>query len=268
MLTEPLAKRLRDPDSDIRSSALKRLLAVGQGNPLGLTITTVQEMAERVKDKKPDIRRAALSGLAKMYYQQLSARLPPLSSLLAEDQYKDLSKLVRPEVMDRFGTVPSLIIKSWGYPELTNKHLVLQLLQEFVLPKALKPVQSTQKISGGTSQEEEDSGTNPTVSSLSDDAHEVCEVRTTALLIMYGLLDEEDRAALGAILGFKSKIRGELKKFLDIRALLLASEQGKNGQSSTGVHTVNLRQCVGRLVQIVPTADKKTTCFDKLHAVK
>lgn len=239
---------------------------MGQSNPLSLSVTTLQEIGERVKDKKPDIRRAALSGLAKMYYQQLSSRLPPLSSLLAEEQQqsKDLSKLIRPEVMDRFGSVPSLIVKSWGYPELGNKHHILQLLQEYVLPKTLKPVSQQQRASGGTS--EEDQETNPTVSSLSDDPHEVCDVRSTALLILYGLLEEEDRTALGAILGFKNKVRGELKKFLDVRVLLLAAEQSKS--SSSAVHAVNLRQSVGRLLQLVPTGDKKTTCFDKLHAVK
>lgn len=80
-VAECLAKRLRDPVEDVRLQALSSLIEVALKHPAEFSAATFQEMGERVKDRRVEIKHAALRGLAKMYAQHVSCYLPPLGEV-------------------------------------------------------------------------------------------------------------------------------------------------------------------------------------------
>ena len=62
--------------------------------------------------------------------------LPELNEL--KDRRKRLQEpgVVGAGVLERLRCVPGLILNCWSYPETSTKHLVLNLLQEYLLPKS------------------------------------------------------------------------------------------------------------------------------------
>ena len=79
--TEQLAKRLRDADVDVRLGALSRLIDLGIESPDVVSGSTFEEIGQRVKDKKLEVRRVALTGMARLYYRHISSTLPSIDSL-------------------------------------------------------------------------------------------------------------------------------------------------------------------------------------------
>jgi hypothetical protein len=77
-----MVKRLRDPDYKVRLLCLNKLIEIATENLLSLKPDTIQEMGQRVKDKKPDIVSIAILGLSKIYSKYLS------SQLLGLDEYE------------------------------------------------------------------------------------------------------------------------------------------------------------------------------------
>ncbi len=254
-----MAKRLRDPDADVRMAALHRLLAVGAAGPLALSALTVAEIGERAKDKKADIRRAALVGLSKLYCAFVSSALPPLSSLgdlrsgsKASRAVGDVTSLVDREVLERFEGVPSAVIKSWGYPDVASRHLVVQLLQEQLLPLNGRNKQRASTSSSQQTSQEDSQSSSESQESL------VCECRATALLLLHSLLVDEDRAMLGAILAFKARVRSALHSLLAARAATKNADQ----------LSLASRKHTSALLQLLPAQEKKAPLFDKLLAAK
>ena len=109
---------------------------------------TVREMAERMKDKRLQIRKVAMIGLAKVYWKHVALWLDPID--LPADSKKDKTKKkgskgvtegdgvyefgsgVPQEVWHRLKFIPGFILSCWGYPDPEERHLVLQLFQEQV----------------------------------------------------------------------------------------------------------------------------------------
>lgn len=268
-ILDPLVKRLRDADADIRHAALTRLFEIMvQGGSHVVSFATLEEVGERVKDKRADIRRTALVGLAKMYSVHVASALPPLVPARGGAGPGDVTKLVDPDVLERLGFVPSLVVKSWGYPDLSSKHLVVTLLQECLLPvnKAAANASSTSDDSQGTSQEDSQQ------SSVSGQK-QGSGCRATALLLLFSLLLPEDRVALSTILSYKSRVRGALKSLLDARIAAKAENSAAGSSSApmtddSGRVGAAVKKFVGHLSQLVPVTDKKVPVYDKLLLVK
>ena len=260
---EQLSKKLRDPDVDVRMGALSRLIELATENPSAVTAETFREMGERVKDKKPEVRKLALVGLARLYHRHVSSTLPPLDYLYAAPaagkarggsssssssvsqsqgspaglaagghdgdddsassaQHGVFASVVRKELLDKLGTVPHIVINSWGYPDM--KPTVLTLLQENLLPKtiasrvvddedATEPLASqsqeqsqSQSQKGGKGGRASHGGRKGKGGKDHDD---VDATRVTALLLLFTLLDPPDRSFLGTILSHKAKVRSE-----------------------------------------------------------
>jgi hypothetical protein len=148
-------KRLRDEVVDVRLSALTRLIEVGTENPDNLTVATFKEIGKRVSDRKLEVRKLAVVGLARMYSKHVSSLLPPLSSYCSKlnsksnkekdrerDRERDQSATpslsmfensLKKDILERLGFVPGFVVNTWGYVEM--RPLIMQLLQENVLPK-------------------------------------------------------------------------------------------------------------------------------------
>ncbi|RYH20114.1 hypothetical protein EON65_24590, partial [archaeon] len=131
----------------MRLKALTLLLTYAHTHLSTLHLDTLKGMCDRVVDKKSHIRKAALGGLAKLYHQYITSHILPISPIQGAEHatkkhahthtpirtISDLTHSIAPEVLERVGGVPSLLIKSWGYPDIHTKHLVVALLQEMVL---------------------------------------------------------------------------------------------------------------------------------------
>lgn len=152
----------------VRYTALSRLLEILSDDPTLLQISTLKEIAERVKDKKQEVRKIAQIGLSKVYSRHISHNVMvgdgfnemvddieydldsedhldkclksyPLYEIDDPKERKDFtvseSLNINPEIWKRLEFVPGYILSCWGYPDPIDKHLVLQLFQEHILPK-------------------------------------------------------------------------------------------------------------------------------------
>lgn len=205
----------------MRTQALTKLLEMASDDITVLRVETLIEIGHRVKDKKPDIVTQALVGISKLYAKYLSSQLPGIDTLHPEsatssevetlakrndkDKKKnaavlafDIRKVVRPEIFERCQFIPSLVINCWGYPDTPTRHMVTQVLQELILPKAIRTSKAgTDSQIGSQSQNQStETGQLATIDS----------VRATALLLLYDILSDADRNSLGAILGAKTKV--------------------------------------------------------------
>lgn len=249
---ERMTERLRDAEFEVREGALKKLIEAGLDDPMSLSVATFAEMVERVKDKKETVHKTAIVGLAKIYGKFVACCLPDLS-VLADNKETPLSA-VRQEILDRLRTIPSTVCKYWGYPDLKNRHLVIHLLQEYLLPRLKGGKQSSNSPRSGSSQSQQVG-----VEQDGDDA-DIDTSRASALLLMFSLLEESERDIFGTILGFKHKVRGELQTFLEARKTATAGRATMQGDDM-------LKGSMMRLYKIVPI-DKKVQPLEKLHQMK
>ncbi len=245
----PLRERLRDPDAEVRLGALQRMVELAQEDPLKLAVASFQEMGARVKDRRPEIRRAALMGMAQIYAKHLACALPPLSELT--DAGEDLLVSQRGGLVERLQQVPALVLNCWSFPEPAMKQQVLTLLQEYLLPRSNKGDVST---SQSASQ-----------SANMQDA-EMDSRRASALYFMFAQLNEAERSLLGSLLQHKASVRKELQAFLTARDAVYVST--KAAASTTSAEAVALKNCVLRLMLALPTADKKAVVLERLSAMK
>jgi hypothetical protein len=146
---------------------LSRLLEIFSDDPTQLQIPTIKEIAERVKDKKQEVRKIAQIGLSKVYGRHISQQIllgDGLGQIFEEDYdvrseahlehclgscprhadddpkerkvfFISESLGIQTEIWSRLEFVPGYLLNCWGYPDPLDKHLVLQLFQEHILPK-------------------------------------------------------------------------------------------------------------------------------------
>ena len=253
---ERMTERLRDAEFEVREGALKKLIEAGLDDPMSLSIATFSEMVERVKDKKETVHKTAIVGLAKIYGKFVASCLPDLS-VLAENKETPEST-VRQEIMDRLRTIPSTVCKYWGYPDLKNRHLVIHLLQEYLLPR-----KKGSSKEGSASASAALSASSQSQGGVDEDA-DIDASRASALLLMFSLLEDSERDIFGTILGFKGKVRGELQAFLEARK---TATSASSGSRATMQSDEMLKGSMMRLYKIVPI-DKKVQPLEKLHQMK
>lgn len=267
-----LTNRLKDAEAEVRQNTLQHLLEIAMEDPTRLSVAAVEEMGGRVKDRKLEIRKGAMIGLSKMFSRHITAVLPELSSL--KDWRKQLHEpgVVAPGVLDRLRCVPGLVVSCWSYPETSLKHLVLTLLQEYLLPKSDKASGSAEATDD--SEESAPAATSAPkskgVSSKSkgtvgkkgakEDTVDVDSRRCFALLVLLDILSEEEKKMLSTILGYKHKVRRELSNFLAARE-----------QTSSFQQDHRLKDCMSRLLRELPVGDKRekgSQLLERLHIMK
>ena len=258
-------------------------------------------MGDRIKDKKPEVRKMAVVGLARIYHRHISSTLPPLDYLYAsatkghshsqdseqssDDErmqvvapalghavddgsesstsYDMFSSVLRKDLLDKLGLVPHLVVGAFGYTELRQQ--VIVLIQENLLPKTIASRvsdedDSERQMSQEASQKSSKGG-RASQGGKEKNKEDLDGPRATALILLYTLLQTGDHAKLGTILGEKSKVRSDLQAFLEARQVATAP-------GAKPSDFVNLKSAQLRLVQTLPTSDKKTTVLEKLHAMK
>jgi hypothetical protein len=300
----PLVQRLRDPDERIRSAALTRLIDLACADPASLARETYTDMCDRVKDRRPDVRRLAMVGLARIYNRNVSGALPPLDVQAEGSSATSLAALrehIDSDVLDRLNTIPGVILQCWGYPDIPSKHLVVHLVQEVLLPKSVvsegavedstTTSSSSPSATGASAAESQGAQVKPKKVSAAV-ALDSDRRRAAALLLMFDTLSPADRNALASVLNFKSRVRAELQAFLKARATPIkssrssdtasrsshsssSSDVGAEEVATEGVkalsaeeHAKVLRKCMLRLAQLVPAVDKKASHFEAICAKK
>ena len=270
-----------------------------------MSVVAIQ-MGDRIKDRKPEVRKMAVVGLARIYHRHVSSTLPPLdyfyasaaakghrnsqdseqssddermqvaapglghaandSSESSSPSYDMFSSVLRKDLLDKLALVPHLVVGAFGYPELRQQ--VIVLIQENLLPKTVASRvsdedDSERQMSQEASQKSKGGRASSSQGGKDKDKNkeDLDGPRATALILLYTLLQTGDHAKLGTILGEKSKVRADLQAFLEARQVATAS-----GAKSSDF--VNLKSAQLRLVQTLPTSDKKTTVLEKLHAMK
>jgi len=267
LVSDCMCKRLRDGESAVRFASLGRLLDIAYEYPTYLSVETFRDMLERVKDKKPNVRKVALIGLSKVFFKHISVRALSFHNLgegdagsvpveyvygeEGEERAREVADSlgISADIWTRLSIVPGYIINAWGYPDPENKHLVTQLIQEQILPKP--PKNLSKEASGGQSEASKNitsSSSSLSVISETDSGKEVLEwesKRATLLLRIFGTLDSTQRQCLGAIMAFKSKIRVELEQFTNKWTSILS------GQSKTNV-ALQMHRAGFRLLENFP----------------
>ena len=248
----PLRERLRDPDAEVRLGALQRMVELAQEDPLKLAVPSFLEMGARIKDRRPEVRKAALLGMAQVYAKHVASALPPLGELT--DSGDDLLASQRGGLVDRLQQVPALVLSCWSLPEPAMKQQVLTLLQEHLLPRAPKLVAAA---SASQSQSQ-------AAQSVQD--AEMDGRRAAALYFMFAHLGEPERGLLSGLLQYKASVRKELQAFLQARDVVYGN--ARSVPVSSSADAAALKNAMLRLALALPTADKKTAGLERLGAMK
>jgi sister-chromatid-cohesion protein PDS5 len=136
MTEECMTKRLRDSEWEIRQAALSNLCDVAMESAAYLDEETYRELAERMKDRRPSIRRSAMALLARVYGRHVAGSLPSIEDFVDNDALMAKGTFgVSSDTWRSLRIVPGYLIACWGYPEFTDRQLVIQLVQEYLLPK-------------------------------------------------------------------------------------------------------------------------------------
>lgn len=244
---EGVMKRLRDVESDVRLRALTRLVEVATEDPRKLSSETFLEMIERAKDKKSEIRLGALNGMCRLYCKHISSLLPPISQDFSP------SSIVPKDIWGRLGTVPSTLLNSWGYPDVSSKHLILQLLQEQIIPKTSNSTDLSPDSSDAGQPDKRNSDLSSSIINSDNDSQ-----RASALLLLFSSLEDSERHALGGILHMKMKVRADLSAYFNERS------QGNSEEVQSRVR----RSLFKLSTTLPPISDKKSAILDKLLSVK
>lgn len=216
-----------------------------------------------------------------------------------------LLEQVDSDVVQRLKAIPGVILQCWGYPEIASKHLVVYLLQEVLLPKTTasdSPAEdstttsssspsATAASNGGAEAPEATHASKPKKLSAAATV-ESDQRRASALLVIFESLNDAERNALAAVLGFKTRVRNELQAYLKARATPIkagrvsdtasrssraSSSSDAGGEEASGEgsralsaeeHAQLLRKCSLRILQTLPAADKKTNYFEMINGKK
>ncbi len=240
---EPLMQRLRDHEWDIRHNSLMRLLEVIHEDPLAVSAKTLREMGERVKDRKADIRKAAMVGLCKLYSRNIAEVLPSLEDEVAtQTENGDIGKCFNSALWKRISFIPAMLINCWGYPDIPTRHIVLQLLQEYIIPKK----------AGKADPNADDARASP---------------RAAALLLCFSSLSSEERQQFANIISFKRQARDALSQLLDARVKALKKRDVALSMNA------DIRRVSHKLNQLLPWtpytgASRKASLIENLLEVK
>ena len=233
-------QRLRDAESQVRLRTLTRLVEIALEDPRKISPSSFEEMIQRVKDKKTEVRSSALTGLCRVYSKYVAMNLPSLQDASGVAGIFEEGGVIGRDIWERIQGVPSALVGSFGYPDMETRHNVLQLLQEQVLPKA--PVEQ-----GGGSESQDNDGQ-----------------RVTALLALFNNLDEQSRTNLAAIFFHKLRVRKDLVSYLSER-----SGASKAAAAADEAAQSRVRRSLYKLSETLPpNSDKKTALLDKLLSTK
>jgi sister-chromatid-cohesion protein PDS5 len=233
-LWEAIGLRLSDPEWEVRRKAVHELCDLAVHSIDAVSANLMKLVGDRLKDRKPQIRKDAATGLAQIYAKHMSKTWVREGE--PEGGGSDQQKCIEIEWPDsdaasaeslaaKLSWIPEHVIKCYAYPELEMRSRVLQLLDDVLLPKL-----------GSTA------------------------VRAAGLLFIWQGLDEPAKAGLNRILKDRQTRQKAVQRYLSVRKLQQASRNDESLRQQ-------LDQSFADILNLVPVSDRKANPLQRLHSI-
>lgn len=197
-----LGSALRDADEKVRVAAVDAVGTFGLSHivhRLGLyggvssPDSVLSILAERVKDRKTQVREHAMKTLARMW-------------AVAAGEIEQNNEQVAPLLKD----APSKILDAYYTNDLDIHVLIDRVLFEMLLPLNYPPIKSKLSRSGSGQSQKKDSQ-----NSEADNEIDVDKIRTRRVLTLLSGLDEKAKKVFFAMQGRQMSVRGVMKIYLE-----------------------------------------------------
>ncbi|GMF20311.1 unnamed protein product [Phytophthora lilii] len=177
LLEKEFILRLSDPEWEVRQIAVHELCDFAANRLDLISEECLRAVGERMKDKQVILRKETMTGLSQVFSTHIS-------SYWEEDEEEDrplsLShRNIPADHLKKLGWIPDYVLKCYAYPQQELKLRVIQLLDDFLLPKNFSE-----------------------------------RTRANGLLFIYHSLDVTSKEAFRRILNERAKCQTACKKFV------------------------------------------------------
>ncbi|KAJ8578448.1 hypothetical protein ON010_g761 [Phytophthora cinnamomi] len=135
LLEKELILRLSDPEWEVRQCVVHELCDLAANHLDLISEESLRAVGERMKDKKVILRKETMTGLSQVFSTHIS-----LFWEEEEDVDRPLSlnnRNIPASHIKKLGWIPDYVLKCYAYPQQELKLRVVQLLDDFLLPKNL-----------------------------------------------------------------------------------------------------------------------------------
>ncbi|RLN31745.1 hypothetical protein BBJ28_00003034 [Nothophytophthora sp. Chile5] len=180
--------RLSDPEWEVRQLVVHALCDFAANRLELISEECLRAVGERMKDKKVVLRKETMTGLSQVYSTHIS------SYWEEEDEDKPLSlshRNIPAAHIKKLGWIPDYVLKCFAYPQQELKLRVVQLLDDFLLPKACSE-----------------------------------RIRANGLMLIYHSLDATSKEALRRIFNERAKCQSVCQRFVSFKILQREKARG------------------------------------------
>jgi len=182
LLEQELILRLSDPEWEVRQLVVHELCDFAANCLDLISEECLRAVGERMKDKKVTLRKETMTGLCQVFSTHISSYWEEEDG--DEDRPLSLSHRNIPAAhVKKLGWIPDYVLKCYAYPQQELKLRVVQLLDDFLLPKGLSE-----------------------------------RTRANGLLFIYHLLDAASKEALRRVFNERAKCQQACLKFAHFKA--------------------------------------------------
>nr|CCA18963.1 sister chromatid cohesion protein PDS5 putative [Albugo laibachii Nc14]CCA24837.1 sister chromatid cohesion protein PDS5 putative [Albugo laibachii Nc14] len=181
--------RLNDSEWEIRRAVVNEVCDLSANHLEIVSEECLRQVGERLKDKKLIIRREAMTGLSQVYAHHVSANWAQSKS----KSNQRLLDMIPKDCLSKLGWIPDYVLKCFAYPQQELRLRVVQLLDDFILPKAFD-----------------------------------VKTRAKGFLFLYQHLDEVSIEAFRRILQERAKCIQACQEYIDTRNMLRQSKDSSS----------------------------------------
>ncbi|KAG3070859.1 hypothetical protein PI124_g15319 [Phytophthora idaei] len=180
LLEKEFILRLSDPEWEVRQLVVHELCDFAANYLDLISEECLRAVGERMKDKKVALRKETMTGLSQVFSTHISSYWDE------EDEEERLLSLnhrnIPADHSKKLGWIPDYVLKCYAYPQQELKLRVIQLLDDFLLPKALSE-----------------------------------RTRANGLLFIFHSLDATSKEALRRVFSEKAKCQEVCRKFVEFK---------------------------------------------------
>ncbi|CCI42822.1 unnamed protein product [Albugo candida] len=124
--------RLSDSEWEVRRAVVNEVCDLSANHLEIVSEECLRQVGERLKDKKLIIRKEAMTGLSQVYAHHVSAYWARSKNQPNER----LLDVIPKDCLKKLGWIPDYVLKCFAYPQQELRLRVVQLLDDYILPKA------------------------------------------------------------------------------------------------------------------------------------
>ncbi|ETK84564.1 hypothetical protein F441_10667 [Phytophthora nicotianae CJ01A1] len=177
LLEKEFILRLSDPEWEVRQLVVHELCDFAANCLDLISEECLRAVGERMKDKKVVLRKETMTGLSQVFSAHISSYWEDEERLLSLNQ-----RNIPAENIKKLGWIPDFVLKCYAYPQPELKLRVIQLVDDFLLPKALSE-----------------------------------HTRANGLLFLFHSLDDTSKEALRRIFSERAKCQQVCRKFVEFK---------------------------------------------------